>query len=1001
LSNVGTLETKIRHLEKQHGDDQELLKELTQAKDERDRFHGIIQKLQSKCQTLHQDVTESRAQMQQLQAEHDKLARGHEEHEADWEIALLDKEMAEERAEQAESELEALRSKLEERDMELEILRDEAEMFTTDMSEDEKQEAGYYRLQHENDRLRQALVALKEMTEERERDNKGRLAELESDVSVLEKTQEENAALQEQIQQNDSIIEHLRAQVDASADWEDVSNELTNKNQELEDKISIQDALIRDLESLKELNDELELQHMDEAEDLQAEIALKDIEIAEQAQRILEQESVMADHQVLISKFRELVFELQGKMTDAESSRNMTETQAKDTNSRFNEVMDLNRRLRASNQTAVTKDISLGLRQLEAEETTQKLAILTETGSPDFVKSLPVNTYFAAKGNAVKAALTATLLSTADREMSYNSGLDEALSRLGCVEAVQHLAIIKSDSDRMWSAMDVCDLANFTTFGPVYEELLAVEKALDQGLETLARDEVNFSEIAGSLERTSKIQQAVIAGRGDVLSARPEDETIARVQSIVARLDYLSANFTVVNTMLHYLEANATDLLADTASDVISPDDVTETAERVLELFAPSSGIVYKAASAAKKLLSTVEALRKDSLYPHILQGVEDVIEQEAFLKKLAHEAAEWGSNALKAVSSSFQPEAASTWLEVDLEKMLQFYWGSEVERLTHTAHLLDAWVEGSTLLQNSSEIVHGSTPWSQKAKEMEATRKKASEASVLLENLKAEHKATVLNFVERERIIEDKSLIIEHLEAKYRDASNKVLETEQLRDRVSMTEQEKEELLKQIYALQKEINVLRESVARSDKSDHAHNEPDASNAVKEPVEQPTTSTTVPAQMKSLLGALQTENHWLRQREHANVFEHNLRHIFGEMRQAKRWERIQSSDFDQLDAWLNDQDDMPPRSEKDSKISEKSSYTSRLSYGEVESAPRTTTFRPKISPFALGPSKMSWQSSIDSAAGSWGNLEMSLEEEADEDWDEYNAFDLESISESM
>jgi dynactin 1 len=265
----------------------------------------------------------------------------------------------------------------------------------------------------------------------------------------------------------------------------------------------------------------------------------------------------------------------------------------------------------------------------------------------------------------------------------------------------------------------------------------------------------------------------------------------------------------------------------------------------------------------------------------------------------------------------------------------------------------------------------------------------------VLLENLKAEHKATVLNFVERERIIEDKSLIIEHLEAKYRDASTKVLETEQLRDRVSMTELEKEELLKQIYALQKEISILRESVARSDKSDLAHHEPDASNTVKEPVEQKSTLTTVPAQMKSLLGALQTENHWLRQREHANVFEHNLRHIFGEMRQAKRWERIQTGDFDQLDAWLNHEDDMPPSIQKAS--NKKPSYTSKLSYGEDEPASQPASYRPRISPFALGPSKLSWQPSLDS---SWGNLEMSIEEEADEDWDEYNAFDIESISDA-
>jgi dynactin 1 len=59
----------------------------------------------------------------------------------------------------------------------------------------------------------------------------------------------------------------------------------------------------------------------------------------------------------------------------------MTEAQVKDTTGRFNEVMDLNR---ASNLAATKKEITLELRQLRAEEASEKLTIWTEPRSEDF-----------------------------------------------------------------------------------------------------------------------------------------------------------------------------------------------------------------------------------------------------------------------------------------------------------------------------------------------------------------------------------------------------------------------------------------------------------------------------------------------------------------------------------------------------------------------------------------------------------------------------------------
>jgi dynactin 1 len=877
--NVETLQTKIRHLEKQHAETQDRLKELSQVQEERDRFHGIIQKLQTKCQNFHQESVEAKTQLQHLQSDHDRLAKAQEEFDQNYELATLDKEMAEERAEQAEAELDTLRERLEEREMEVDILKDEAQLFTTDMSEEEREQAGYYRLQHENDRLRQALMALKEMTGEQEQDLKARVRELEDDAAQLEPLRQTIATLEERVASKDDIIEHLQAQVDANSEWEEVVDQLSAKTHDLEEQIAEKDVAIRDLESLKELNDELEVQHIEQEEELHADIEAKDLEIAEQSQRINEQMAVIADHEDLVSKFRDLVFELQGKMADAETSRNMTEAQAKDTRGRFNEVMDLNRRLRASNVAATKKEITSELRQLRADEASEKLTIWIETRSEDFGNSESLHAYFTAKSIAFKATLVSNLLAVTDRQLSFDGGLDESQSRLLCVEAIYHLSVIKAGGDRLWSAIKASSLTDFAKYGPTYQELITVEKALDQGLDALKVDEVNFRELAGSFGRSTKIQEAVLLSRQDTLAMFPEDITLTRVRTITASLNYLESNLAVVNTMLKFLATEDAAIAQDDskALDCLMP--LAEDASKALEKFTRSAVTCNKALAVAQKMLKTVDALRVNSLYPQLPLGLERLIDVDALLAKLAHEAAEWGQNAVKLVNSSFDPDGSFIGLSFDLDEVSRFYWSSDFMALSSFAMEIDEWADKMSALVNSREIEHGPTPWSQKAKEAEATRKKDNEASTLLENLKAEHKATRLSLLERDRVLETKLLEIEHLEAKIRDATNKVGEQQQLHDKIMQLSEEFRALEKQSEAQFLEVEFYKERIARLER--HERDAPElnrsASSSGLEDTEQSPSSHSVPAGLIALVNALQDENHWLRQREHAELFDRNLK----------------------------------------------------------------------------------------------------------------------------
>ncbi|KAJ5065900.1 dynein associated protein-domain-containing protein, partial [Bipolaris maydis] len=845
--NIETLQTKIRHLEKQHAEDQERLRELTQIRDERDRFNGIIQKLQSKCQSQYGEMQELKDALKAVQQENEALTKAHQDHEVDLEDA----------ADQAESELESLRKRVEEQSLELDILRDEAELFTTEMSEEQKQEAGYYRLQHENDRLRNALITLKEMTEEREQDQKARIAGLEADLAQLERLEQENAALQERAAESDSLVDHLKQQLDAANEYEDMVGELSHQNQNLQDRIAEQEMVVQDLENLRELNDELEVQHLEQEEDMLAEIEMKDAELAEQARLIADQAAIIADNESLITKFRDLVMDLQTRMADAESSKNMTEAQVKDTTGRFNQVMDLNRQLHAATVLSTTREIEASLISLKADQLAEKLEIWNETESKEFTRSESLQAYLTAERIVGKSELLMNVLRSTSRQMGNGGRLDDALTRLVC-----------DGSHRLWSAIRSLTLAEFANIGPTYQELITVEQVLDQGLNALKAD-----------TRSTKTQEAILSSHQDILAERPEGELVSRVTSIHARLDYIAHLYDLATFTLQKL-----------------PENILEECEYTQEHFKTPVETTQGALAAATKLLKVVEALTADNMYPRLPDGLEEVIRFDEGLAQAAQGIANFTRSLVEEVGKCVNlsdPESLSE-SEMAATKAVIDDLDSKQQSIFATAGLnslttsLRHWTDHASVLSNNVEIEHGPTPWSQKAKEVEAARKKDDEAVRQLQALTAEHRATVLKIHEREQVIATKELEIEHLSAKIRDAATKTVGLEALQEELALCHEQIAELEEQNRAQVLDLEALKERLANVDES--RRNDPELTTEnTTAPIEQPQQAAdprSVPGGLKTFIDALQNENHWLREREHKGALDRNMREIFSNMEYA-------------------------------------------------------------------------------------------------------------------
>jgi len=114
-----------------------------------------------------------------------------------------------------------------------------------------------------------------------------------------------------QLAQQEALIEDLKQQLDTALSAEDLLEELTERNLSLTERIDEMRTTIEDLESLRELNDELEENHLAQERELREEVEFKDSLIREQSKRIQTAEETNLDYESTIMRFRELVLSLQ------------------------------------------------------------------------------------------------------------------------------------------------------------------------------------------------------------------------------------------------------------------------------------------------------------------------------------------------------------------------------------------------------------------------------------------------------------------------------------------------------------------------------------------------------------------------------------------------------------------------------------------------------------------------------------------------------------------
>ncbi|PWN44195.1 hypothetical protein IE81DRAFT_37527 [Ceraceosorus guamensis] len=568
---IDELRARNRILEKRKEEDRERIREMERVKSDADGFLAAKPKLMAKQQELQNEIRDLYKLEKDWEAQKEELDRQVVELTDSTEMAVLDKEMAEERSESLKFELDAAQERIEELTSEVEILTAEKELRDAETEgghdssrqalgdesvQDAKRLPGYVQLERQNDRLRDALGRLRDITNETESEQKRRIAELEKELNSLSDLQAQFETVSQRLEAADAIIEDLKLQLDDALSTEEMLEQLTERNLLLGEKIEEMHATIEDLEAIKELNDELEETHIDTERQLQEEVDLKDLHVRDLRVRNEMLEASLVDHENTFAQFRELVLNLQGDLDTlrAEQAEQQSAAIAEDgtlvsdgaggrtLQTQSQAMLNLNLKLQSSALKSQAKTIELELGKLEA---TQAMSHL------DMIRPYLPAAYFEADADAVASLLffnrmahKAELIKTIveghhDIAGALATVVPEHL--IGVCEMRHSLAHFAALSRQIAGVLQLASVPTFLKAGRTYREHASIERRIDSFIEALRHEELKEAECGREFARYVKDFEEFSYTLGEETDADLAAKEVGAAQLIDLDLDTLNA----------------------------------------------------------------------------------------------------------------------------------------------------------------------------------------------------------------------------------------------------------------------------------------------------------------------------------------------------------------------------------------------------------------------------------------------------------------------------
>ncbi|KJZ80350.1 Dynactin [Hirsutella minnesotensis 3608] len=801
---VEDLKAKLKVLERKRAEDRDKLKQLEKIQGERDKFEGIIQKLQQKYLPQQQENAELKKQLKEAEARFEAIETMQAEQETAFELATLDREMAEETAEVLKMELDTLKQKSEETELELEILREENAEYSRGMTTEERSSTSWLQMERTNERLREALLRLRDITQAQEGELRDQITGLEEDIKDFTALKDEYEAAKEKLAKSEAAVEDLRQQLDTALGAEDMLEDLTERNMSMAEQIEELKAVIDDLENLKEINDELEANHVQHEKEMQEDLDFKDSVIAEQARRAAQQEEAFEDMEYTVSRFRELVTSLQSDLEDMRASQAVTEGESEKLNDRSRAMMDLNMKLQISAAKAQVKTIDLELRRLDAQEAEQHLEIV-KLFLPDSYKEDQdsVLSLLRFRRLAFKANLLNGFIKERVNGQPHPGQEDDVVA--GC-DAIDQLVWVSSMCDRFVNDISHCSLEQFSKYQHALLELEPVERALNSWIDGLRRDDLKEKKCADELHRTVAVLSHLAEVHISTGLSNFADEVHMMSVVIQSRMDSAAVAFSTARTMVQR---------ALPSDSEINDEDVVQQLAKSFDLAITQTRGTKVIAGKAVRALEDLKT-RSLSLLPDTRGAFEQCESGSQELSSLARSIGNAIHQLLtqdegrtqpftvSEVSSAIRQAVAAIGSAADSDPFSVYM----AKLRTVNGQMTDLAALSADLNQ-TQEFEVCPQPWRLRSQELKALKTVPVDAEEELRRLKEEYNEARRTIAQRDEHLSTAVLKIETLESRMRDAQANVDRITQLQKELVATGEQAASLKEDIEKQDRELKSL------------------------------------------------------------------------------------------------------------------------------------------------------------------------------------------------
>jgi len=511
-SDIKDLEEKLETLKLKRQDDKAKLKDSDKLKIQLEELQKYKVKMQESNADLQKQLQNTKREAKDVQDSFDAYKEEMAESAESMEIATLDKEMAEEKAETLQTELDLLKDRNEELSVELELMKAEIDSGGTLGGEGGGVTTYQMKqLEQQNDRLKEALMKFRDLSQHEKQENVRLVKDKDAANEQIKKLSREKESLSRHVADMETEMAEMKEQVDAALGAEEMVELLTERNLQLEEKVQEMQENLDDVEAMNEMNEELQ-EHARETEmELREELDMANAKVHESHRQLEATKYTIADYEATITKFRELVSQLQDQNRELRQDSQTAPSQTEGAATAGPPVIEFDFKTKFAETKAYSQTIQMELRALDLEQCNHQVRLLTSFMPDNFFRRGgdhdALQVLLLIPRMIKKAELLASQICNKfeipeeiERADVYLSSKSEQAS-FACSLTYQ-LARLVSILSRYETSLATCSVELYLKVGTLFQELAIHEKCLDYLTELLRKDQLDETISLESLEKS-------------------------------------------------------------------------------------------------------------------------------------------------------------------------------------------------------------------------------------------------------------------------------------------------------------------------------------------------------------------------------------------------------------------------------------------------------------------------------------------------------------------